>query len=88
MRFTPKNAIDQRFFKVGKNTSDFKVGERVVMTWSDGWAKTLSEKINAKYHDTTMYNPSYWFNTNLEKNITNLVMMIQQHMNKMKVLQN
>ena len=70
MRFTPKNAIDQRFFKVGKNTSDFKVGERVVMTWSDGWAKTLSEKINAKYHDTTMYNPSYWFNTNLEKNIT------------------
>ena len=54
MRFTPQNAIDQRFFNVGKNTSDFKVGERVIMTWSDGWAKTLSEKINAKYHDTTM----------------------------------
>ena len=31
MRFTPKNAIDQRFFSVGKNTSDFKVGEKVVV---------------------------------------------------------
>ena len=70
MRFTPKNAIDQRFFSVGKNTSDFKVGEKVVVTWSDVWAKTLSERINAKHHDTTMYNPSYWFNTNIEKNIT------------------
>ena len=68
MRFTPKNAIDQRFFSVGKNTSDFKVGEKVVVTWSDVWAKTLSERINAKHHDTTMYNPSYWFNTNIEKN--------------------
>ena len=37
------------------------------MTWSHGWAKTLSERINAKHHDTTMYNPSYWFKTNLEK---------------------
>ena len=70
MRFTPRDAINQRFFSSDKNTNDFKVGEKIIFTWSDDWANFISEKINASHHDTTMYNSSYWFKTNIEKNIS------------------
>ncbi|MFL2665235.1 MAG: nucleoside phosphorylase [Dehalococcoidia bacterium] len=70
MRFTPRDAIDQRFFSADKKTDDFKVGEKIIFTWSYNWANFLAEKINANHHDTTMYNSTYWFKTNLEKNIS------------------
>ncbi|MBG81973.1 MAG: hypothetical protein FI699_04010 [SAR202 cluster bacterium] len=62
-RFTPRQAVENRLRARGVSTEDIRIGKKILISWTENWAKDLADALGATTAPHTTFTETYWIRT-------------------------